>query len=387
MKELTRFIKYISLPLGFIGFIFPVYALSLGVDVIQMGLLYSIFSIIGILIRPLVGNLIDKKGRKIGIILGSIFYSLVNLIFLLANDFKYLLIGRILQSFGAAFLWITVDTVVSDISNNKNRSQHFGLINQNISKAGFIGSLIGFTILFNNYSQDPFRLIFIIFLFTSSMGIYYGSKKVPETIDLKKDLEEGSIRNREGLFYFLSIMGLLSLISSLTAPIYLLYLQDNITNDLSLILYLFIPSTILSTFLPKKLGVLSDNYSKEKIIIIGVFINSILQILIPLNRSYYGFMIIYSLISIVVMFYSPALSSLVIDYVGENKRGRSYGLYSFSNGLGDALGPILGSYIYKNIGNHRVFFIKGGLMLIMTLLISIFYIKEIRRLGIKRSLE
>ena len=378
MKELRKTIYFISFPLSFIGFIFPIYASSIGANVIQIGYLYSIFSIISIMIRPMVGSLIDKKGRRIGILIGTIFYTIVNIFFILAKDFKYLLIGRIIQSLGASFLWISVDTFISDISNETNRGKNFGLLNQIMAKGEWVGSIIGFTILYNNFTDNPFKLIFTIFLITSSISVYYTIKKVPETINLKKEYKAGNIKDKKQLKYFLGIMGILSFITSLTAPIYLLYLQENITKDISLISFLFIPASILALFLPKIFGSFSDKYGRVKIVIVGMFINAILQIFIPFNKEYYSFMILYTLISIVVMFYSPAFSSLIIDFVGENKRGRSYGLYSFASGIGGAIGYMAGSYIYENIGNNIVFYTKGALLLVMTLFICYLYIKNIR---------
>lgn len=64
MKELKRSIYFISFPLSFIGFIFPIYASNLGVSTMELGYLYSMFSMVSIIIRPIVGSLIDKRGRK-----------------------------------------------------------------------------------------------------------------------------------------------------------------------------------------------------------------------------------------------------------------------------------------------------------------------------------
>ncbi|CAK7066489.1 MFS transporter [Tissierella carlieri] len=378
MKELRKVIYFISFPLSFIGFIFPIYASSIGANIIQIAYLYSIFSIISIIIRPMVGNLIDKRGRRIGILIGTILYTIVNIFFILAKDFKYLLIGRIIQSLGASFLWISVDTFISDISDETNRGKNFGLLNQFMAKGEWVGSIIGFTILYNNFTDNPFKLIFTIFLITSSISVYYTIKKVPETINLKKEYKAGNIKDKKQLKYFLGIMGILSFITSLTAPIYLIYLQENITKDIGLISFLFIPASILALFLPNIFGSFSDKYGREKIVIAGMFINAILQIFIPFNKEYYSFMILYTLISIVVMFYSPAFSSLIIDFVGENKRGRSYGLYSFASGIGGAIGYMAGSYIYENIGNDILFYTKGILLVVMTLFICYLYIKNIR---------
>ncbi len=377
MNKLKRTIYFISFPLSFIGFIFPIYASSIGVNPIQIGYLFSIFSIVSIIIRPFVGSLIDKRGRRTGIALGVILYTLVNLIFILAKDFKYLLIARILQAIASSFLWITVDTFVSDISDNTNRGKNFGIINQSTAKGQVIGSFIGFIILYNSYFENSFKVIFTIFFCTSLIAFYYAIKDVPETVSIKKNMEQGKIKNKKDLLYFLCIMGIISFITSLTAPIYLLYLQENITNNLSLIACLFIPSSILYTFLPQKFGSISDKYGREKTIIIGLLINAILQIFIPFNQKYNNFLILYTLIATVDMFYSPAFSSLIMDFVGENKRGKSYGLYSFASGIGATIGPVVGSYIYEKIGNDIVFYIKGALLIVMVMIICYIYIMKL----------
>ena len=376
MKELKRTIYFISFPMSFIGFILPIYASSLGANVMEIGYMYSIFSIVSIIIRPIVGNLIDKKGRRIGIVIGIIFYTIVNGMFLFGTRFRYLLIARTIQGIAGSFLWISVDTFISDISDKSNRGKNFGTMDESITKGQMIGSFIGFTILFNNYSDYPFQLIFTIFLITSLISLYYGIKSVPETINFKKEYEKGKIKEKGHLTKFLIIIGIISFISSLTAPIYLIYLKDNITNNLSSIAFLFIPASIASMFLPSIFGSISDKYGREKTILIGLFLISILSMFIPLNNSYYSFMTLYTIISIVSMFYSPAFSSIIMDFIGEEKRGKSYGKYSLATGIGSSIGPIIGSYIYNNIGSHIVFYVKGSLFLGMTVFLFYIYTKK-----------
>ena len=375
MQGLKKVVFYISFPFSFIAFIFPIYASNLGASVVEIGFLYTIFSVVAILIRPLVGNMIDRKGRKKGIFIGVALYTLVNILYSLAGDFKYLLIARIIQSIAASFLWISIDATISDISNKENRSQNFGILDQTQVKGEVLGCTIGFTILFNNFSENLFGIVFMIFFIASIVSMYFVVKSVPETVDYKKDIEPGKLKNSKHMKYFLIVMGIISFIFSLTAPIYLIYLQKNITSELYLISYLFIPTAILAAFLPKKFGALADKHGREKIIVIGMFLIAILQIFLPFVKSYYPFMILYTLISVVGMFYSPAMSSIIIDFVGENKRGRSYGLYSFASGVGAAIGPLLGTYIFENIGNGVVFYLQGSLLIIILALICYIYPK------------
>lgn len=376
MRELKRSIYFISFPMAFIAFILPIYASSIGASVMEIGYLYSIFSVVSIIIRPAIGELIDRRGRRLGILIGIVFYTMVNFIFLFGDSFNHLMVARILQSIAGSFLWISVDTVISDISNKENRGRNFGSIDETGTKGQMMGSFIGLTIIFNSYSDRPFKLIFTIFSVTSLVSLYYGIKNIPETMGSKKKREKSRVKEKKNLISFLLVIGVISFIMSITAPIYILYMKDNITNNLSLISFLFIPGSILAMVLPSKFGTFSDKYGKERIILLGLFFSSILQFFIPLNKSFYGFMIIYTMISVVGMFYSPALSAIIIDFVGEEKRGRTYGRYAFATGIGSSIGPIVGSFIYTNLGNNIVFYVKGSLLIALTVFLFYNYMKS-----------
>lgn len=376
MKSLKRSVFFISFPLYFIGFIFPIYASKIGASVVEIGYLYALFSIIGILVRPLVGNLIDRSGRRTGLITGTILYVFSYSLYAIASDFRLLLLARIIQGAAASFLWISVDTIVADISNSNNRSENFGIIDQTETKGQLIGSIIAFSILSSSYFSNTFRKVFMVFLVTSLISLYYSLKDIPDTIVNSKDIRTRTATRRGVLYIFLVIIGSVSFASSLTGPIYLLYLQENITADLGLISVLFIPAAILSSILPRTFGRFSDQYSRRKMVAIGLFINAVLQIFIPISKDYYSYMMVYTLISISAMIFGPALSSLVVDYVGEDKRGKSYGLYSLAAGIGGAIGPVVGSYIYENISMDIIFTIKGILMISIATMFRYFSAKN-----------
>lgn len=377
MKGIRRMTFFTAFPLSFVSLMIPIYATSFGARGMEIGLLYSIFSIIAITMRPMVGRLIDNKGRKLGVFIGLSLYIMANLAFFMAKDLNWLFFARIIQSFGASFLWISIDTYIADVSDISNRSTNYATNGQIAAKGGFIGSLIGFNILFSNLSDDPFKLVFMIFSITSILAFFFGLKDIEETNHQSISSDTTRLKRYKNYKQFLGFIFVLSFITNLTAPIFLLYLQDHITNDFSMISLLYVPASILSMFLPRRFGIIADHYSREKIIFTGISLIALLQILIPFAKSYHSFMILYTIIAIVDMFYGPAFSSLIIDFVGEDKRGSSYGLYSFSSRLGAIGGPILGGFIYERIGNHLVFYMKGILLFALTSFVCYIYYNEV----------
>ncbi|WP_202709584.1 MFS transporter [Sporosalibacterium faouarense] len=362
LQDLGKSLFFISFPISFIGFILPIYARDIGASPIDIGILYSSFALFSILARPLVGAWIDKVGRKKGLIGGLFAYVVVMALFMLGDSYKYLLVARVVQSIASSFLWISVYTMVSDVSNNDNNSRNLGHIDQLSSRGEFIGSLIGFTIIFGNYNiENPFKYIFGIYMIFSIVGLLYGLLKVEETLVKDKKMKEVTvIKPRDSRFIkFLLVMGILALVGSMITPIFLIYLSEHITEELSLISFLFIPIAIASTFLPKKFGNISDNFGRKKVLILGMLLQGLFVIFIPIVKNYYVFMLIYTAFSLAGMLRFPAQIALVTEITGNEKRGKNYSLYCLATGLGGIIGPILGSGIYQYIGNDIIFFIQG----------------------------
>lgn len=372
LNGVKKSIFYISFPLSFIGFILPIYALDMGASPFEVGLLYSIFSLCSILIRPIVGRWIDKKGRRNGFIVGIVSYVLVSGLFLVGNNYEYILAARIFQSIASSFLWISVDAMVSDVSKVSERSRNFGIIEQCANKGEVIGASLGFTVIFSSKFNNPFTLVFSIFLIVSLLALFTAIKSGQETLQISnvKKIEDKVQLNKKFKEY-LFVIAILSVIETMVAPIFLIYLKEFITKDLGLISLLFIPSAILSTILPPKMGSLSDKYGKNNMLILGILIAAVFTVTIPIFNRYYIFMIVYTMICVGGMISYPAEAALVSEMCDESQRGAAYGMYKFAIGIGGIIGPLIGVFIYQYLSKDIVFYIQGAALIIICVLIDI----------------
>lgn len=375
LAGIKKSIYYISFPLAFMGFILPFYAAETGASIMEIGLLYSIFSLCSIIIRPFVGKWIDIKGRRSGFIFGLTLYSLVALIFFLGNSYGYLLIAKVFQSIAGGFLWISINAMVSDLSNDKDRSQNFGYVEQISNRGAMFGSFIGFTILLNINSSDSFKLVFLVYLVISIIALYYGITNSQETLRIEEDNTDRNQSQFEGnskkFKYFLATIMILSLVSSMMAPVYLVYLREHITSDFFLISLLYIPGAFLSLYLPRRFGLLSDRFGRKRLLTLGMAIQCAVFFLIPIFKSYYVFLLAYTSLSIGSMLVGPARMSLVTELTGGNNRGRSYGLYSTAVGVGGVIGPIIGASVYQLFGYLSIFYVQGFTIFFSLLVINI----------------
>ncbi|WBW96728.1 MFS transporter [Oceanirhabdus sp. W0125-5] len=371
---INKAVYYISFPLAFIGFILPIYAASMGSSVMEVGLLYSVFSLCSVLIRPLVGKLIDTKGRKSCFIIGLFCYVVVSALFLVGNTYKYILAARVVQSIASAFLWISINTMISDVSVDSRRAYNFAIVGENSSKGAMMGSLIGFGIMFSYQGDDKFIYIFGVYFIVAILALFTGIKNCRETInDCPVVSENNSVIINSRFIKFLLITMILSTVTSLLAPIFLIYIRDNITKSMTQISYLYIPASILSMMLPSKLAKFTDKHKKYKIMIVGIMIDAVFTLIIPVFKTFEAFMIIYTITCIGGMLSGPAQKALVSEMTGGNQRGKAYGLYSFAVGIGGIIGPLAGTAIYQYVSSDMAFYLQGAVLIICCILIGMLF--------------
>ena len=76
LASLRQALFWISLPSGILSFVLPVYGSEIGAGALQIGLFFSIFFLMTVLLRPLVGAGLDRFGRRPFFIAGLLGYAL-----------------------------------------------------------------------------------------------------------------------------------------------------------------------------------------------------------------------------------------------------------------------------------------------------------------------
>lgn len=363
LKGVSKTVFYISFPLTFIGFILPVYAADLGSSPLEIGVLYSVVSLCSILIRPVVGRWIDNRGRRSGIIIGVFAYAAAIGLYIIADSYSYILIARVVQSTAASFLWVSVNAMVADVSQDSDRAGNFGIMEQYSNRGAVLGSNIGFIVLFFSKSSQRVQLAFVVFFIIAVYSLVNSIRSTSETIAPGEKVKApGTVENNQFIKYIV-IMGVLSMVSSVMAPIYLVYLKETITEDLALISFLFLPGAIMSMFLPVRMGKLSDRIGRKKMLTAGMLLSGIFTLLIPLANGYYTFMGLYALVALAGFVSSPAESALVAEITGGSNTGKAYGNYRLATGIGGIIGPLIGSTVYQYLGKGTIFYIEGVALL------------------------
>ena len=69
------------------------------------------------------------------------------------------------------------------------------------------------------------------------------------------------------------------------------------------------------------------------------------------------------------------------DLTGGARRGTAYGLYSFAVGTGATVGPVLGGWVYDNVGHTAPFYTNAILLPLSALLVLLLPIEARRGEG------
>jgi len=134
---------------------------------------------------------------------------------------------------------------------------------------------------------------------------------------------------------------------------------------------------IVSTVLYPIWGYLYDRFARAKLLALASFIWGSTTWLSAIVRSFGGFVATRASTGVDDSSY-PGLYTLIADYFGPNLRGKVYGLLQLAQPIGYLLGMILALMVAPGLGWRNVFFITGGLGIVIA--VAIFFgVKEMPR--------
>lgn len=360
-----------SLPVGVMSFFLPIYSKSLDMNALEIAGLFSIISFILIIMRPFIGKLIDKVGRKPILAISIFIYSISYLIFSIANNALLLYIARTTQGIASALMVISIYTIVADTNNFNNISNGFAKVNSAKSTGNIYGCILSSLILSKVSFFYGLKILFIIF----SLSCLFSLFKVMTTFKESRNVvirKNFNIKNYSiNTIKLLLIVFISSLLSSMISPILMIYLQDKITTDITGLALAFFPALIVGSLLSVKIGVISEKLGKNKSMLIGIVITGITTITLPNLKSLFMFSIIWTLLSIGGILYNLAESSLYAQLNKSNDNGEIFGVYTFASDMGVMIGPLIGGFLYENISKVTPFYFNGATMIILAIFIPI----------------
>jgi MFS family permease len=369
-----------SLGFFYLGFLIPVVAKeNMNLSALIVGLIVSSLVLGNVFSSSFIGILTDRVQAKSNLIfLGSLFRGIAYFITYFAiilNSPIFLFFGGFSIGIGAGFFWTPFDTLVAEKSAKEFRSYAYGKRDSANAIGQTIGALFGFSLILilNNFTQNPLLLYSSIIVFGLAnilAGILF-IRKVDESIKFGNGAMNNSSpsnQNSDSISDFSTILlvgtlilFIVTLLSNINAniwrPFVNIYILEFITEELNVVILIYLPSGIIATLVAPKLGEIMDNINPSLGIIITSSIGALLTWLLINVEMIFLFTIII-LFDITISLAAGLLFRNILSRINIKHRGKILGYTNFSINLGAIMGPILGGFLWDTFSPRFPFIVS-----------------------------
>ncbi len=362
LAVVRRGLFLVSAPLFFINFALPVQSKAIGASALEIGGLFSLFSLSLLLMRPVIGFGIDRFGRRVFFLSALLLYVGAYTGYSFALDIETMYVARFFQGLGASLLLVSVDVMTADLTDATDRGQAMGQNVEVQTRATFLGAFIGFGLI-GAVPALAWKFSFALFAGIACFGFIFALIELPET-KTEQMAESGTdFEISESLKRLMGVLFLMGVASALIQPIYLIYLQDGFTTDSRILSWAFLPAGIIYALLPSKMGALADNRGPLGFMLIGMITAGILYFAMSYAPGFWSLVVIYSTSVVGWTMIEPSRKTLIARCASSSTVARTFGTAEMAAGLGATLGPLIGGYLYDHVSHQSPFIFNGVLML------------------------
>jgi DHA1 family multidrug resistance protein-like MFS transporter len=377
LQIITRAIFLISLPFGILYFVLPVFGEQIGADAIEIGLFFSAFSLMTVLLRPVVGVALDRYGRRPFFTAGLLGYALTMATFALARDVQTILMARLMQGSASSLLWLTADSIAADVADPNERGGAFGGIGQASTAGTVLGTFVGFGMLSMLSFLTAWKWLFRICGGLCVLAALWAMWRLPESYRPVQRSQQPIPWSRQWLLLLLVTL-VTGASAAMIAPIIMIFLQRQLSASIEDLAWAALPAALIVATFQSRLGALADRLGRKPLMVVSVAAAGLTSFIIPRLTQLLQLAAVWALQDLCYAAGDPAEQALVADLTGGDQRGRAYGLYAMAAGLGMTIGPVAGGWLYERLGPQAPF-VANGLILGMSALLLGVWLREPRR--------
>lgn len=357
-----------SMAFVFVNFSLPVRADDLGITAFGIGGMYAVFTGTMLVVRPLVGYCLDRFGRRWFFTTAFVFYSAAMFMFARSSDLSDFYTARFLQGIGASLMWVSVRAIIADLNASAVRGVAMGRLTTTSVRGSLLGAVYGFTLVGFLPLPQAWLWAFSGYALMALVGLVWA------VFYMQESWYELPVRQRLPLVWSAPLRRLMLVVflsafaSALIEPIYLLYLKNKFELHVYVLALAFLPAGLVYAVLPRYAGLWSDRWGRARLIALGVTLAGLVSIALPFWPSMLLVAVSYLLFAAGWAMAQPAEDALAADLAPEAVRGRVLGAKEAAAGVGAALGPLLGGFVYDHWSPQLAFAANGVLLLLVAVL-------------------
>jgi MFS family permease len=341
-------------------YLLPLYIKSLNGSEIEIGLIMGAFNAIAIICQPVVGEWVDRVGRRQFMILGGSLSAIASFSFAFTHSVVVFFFLRLLQGVALSAFFVSNFTFIAQLVPTDRRGQAMGFFGISgllaMSLAPFVGEQI-----IRGFGYQVF--------FLSTTAVALTSLLVTLRIPIPSSIPE---RQRSAT---LTIADRLAELPQLPMAIAFAFGLGNGT------VFIFLPTYAQSLGI-KNLGLfyvayggtallvrmvgggLADRFGRRQVIIPAMLMQStggglLAMLVLMTDSARFPLLSTFFLAGVLTGgahgFLYPALSALVVDETPEDRRGRVVGMFSAAVLIGNTVGAVLFGYVAHRLGYSLMF--------------------------------
>lgn len=350
---ITALIAFInSLSLTILIPIIYLYGKQFGLNDFQTSLLFSIYSIAQFFATPVIGKLSDRFGRKPLLIISLAGTVIANTIAGTATTATLLFLARFLDGITGGNASVA-QAVISDVTDQKNRAQAFGIYGAAMGLGFILGPAISLLA-----QQISLGTAFLVSAAVAMIAVLMTIFLLPETLKTKSPKATNIFDlGLENLIKGLAMpgIGILLLINFCTGltftmftyafqPYFIKVLDQN-SRSLTLLFLIFgTLGVIMQTW---GVSVLSRKFNVVKILFLGLCICSLSFLLMPIWPNINYFIIVSILFALFNALVQPMISTLISLNAQPQDQGTALGLNASYLSISNGIGPVIAGMIVQ----------------------------------------
>lgn len=343
----------------------PMFIKQLGGSESQVGFIIGVFTISAVIVRPIVGGLMDRYGRRIFIISGLIFFAITMYLYDWVTGIIFLIVLRILHGISWAISTTSIGTAVTDVIPPSRRGEGMGWYGLAMTLGMALGPILGLWIAKSFSFHYLFLVCTALALIAFILSFITKIPKVKYTEKKQISFFEKTVLPIAIVTFFLSFTfgGITTFL-----PLFAAKIQVNVGT-------FFLAYAITLIIIRPLTGRISDKYGEGIIIVPALFILAIALLVLILTKGTIGLVITAILYGIGFGSAQPALQVATIRLAPPEKRGVANATFFTAFDLGIGLGSIILGFVLQLMG-YEMLFIVCALSALISLLIFILFVKN-----------
>jgi MFS family permease len=364
--------------------VMPLFLMSIGATKTTISLIEGIAESTASLLKAFSGFWSDRVGKnKPFMVFGYALTAIITPIYAFVKFPYQVLIFRFIERVGKGVRTAPRDSLISGSVIKNDTGRNFGFHKAMDNSGAIVGPLAAF-ILFVLFPLN-YKVIFYLATIPAIIGVLTIILFIKETHAAKNNsINQFSIKQLPKKFYFfLVVIFVFSLGNSTDALLLVKTSETGIKQSYIPFIYMIFNTVAVLLSIP--IGKLSDKIGREKLIILGFFIYSVVYFFFGAFNNIKIFVCLFVLYGCYSALVDTCQKSLVSDLVSKNLKGTGFGVYHAVLGITLLPASIIAGVLYDKVNSSAPFYFGSAMAMLASIFMILFTLSKRRITSISIS--